>query len=81
MAIPQILQQLNRNVSPQLTQIKQATQMLKSAGNPQAMLNQMLARNPQAAQIVRQYGNPKDAFYALAKQKGIDPEEILSVLR
>lgn len=55
--------------------------MLRGVRNPQVLLDQMLSKNPQAAQIVRQCRNPKDAFYALAKQKGIDPEEILSVLR
>ena len=45
----------------------------------------MAASNPSVRQcmdIVNQYGgDPKAAFYALAQQKGIDPEQILSQLR
>lgn len=33
-------------------------------------------------EIVRQYGGDADkAFYALAEQKGIDPNEILDLLK
>ena len=44
--------------------------------NPQALLN-----NPQIAQLIKQYGNPKNAFYEVAKQKGINPDEILKYLK
>lgn len=82
MAIPMILQQLGRSASnPRIAQIKQAAQMLRGISNPQAMLEQMLAKNPQAALIVRSASNPQEAFYALAKQQGIDPNDILSMLR
>ena len=37
--------------------------------------------NPQVQSIINQYGNPKNAFYALAKQKGINPDEILKMIK
>lgn len=82
--IPQILQQLNGGlrIPPQ---IRQMIGMLKSSGNPQAMLMQMMQNNPnvkQAMEIVQQYGGDAEkAFYALAEQKGINPQEILDLLK
>ena len=59
--------------------------MVRSANNPQAMINQLMQTNPQMKQVmdvVKASGNdPKKAFYALAQQKGINPDEILNQLR
>ena len=82
--IPQILQQLNGGlrIPPQ---IRQMIGMIKASGNPQAMLMQMMQNNPnmkQAMEIVQQYGGDAEkAFYALAEQKGINPKEILDLLK
>ena len=66
-------------------QIKQMMQMVRSAGNPQAMVQNMAQNNPQMKQaidFIKQNGNaPKRAFYALAQQKGVDPDEILRTLQ
>ena len=82
--IPQILQQLGGGLKIP-PQIRQMISMVKSAGNPQAMLNQLMQTNPQMKQvmeIVQQYGgNAEKAFYALAEQKGINPQEILDMLK
>ena len=82
--IPQILQQLGGglHIPPQ---IRQMISMVKASGNPQAMLNQLIQTNPnmkQVMEIVQQYGgNAEKAFYALAEQKGINPQEILDLLK
>lgn len=56
--------------------------LLKNSPNPQALLNNLLAQNPQVTGLINQYGgNPKTAFYALAQQKGIDPNSILDMLK
>ena len=59
--------------------------MLKSARNPQAMLQQMMSNNPQYKQVMQlvndNNGDAKKAFYSLADQMGVDPEQILSMLR
>ena len=51
------------------------------------MVNQManqINNNPQLAQAIKYVndngGNPKDAFYKLAKEKGVDPQNILNQL-
>ena len=59
--------------------------MYKSASNPDAMMQYLMASNPgvkSAMDLVRQNGgSPKDAFFALAKQRGIDPNEIIALLK
>lgn len=82
MAIPQILQQLSGNMaSPMMGQIKNLMQMAKAMQSPQAAIQQ-IPQLRQAMDIVNQAGgDPQKAFYALAKQRGVDPESILSQLR
>lgn len=65
-----------------LAQVKQISQMIRSSGNPQAMLNQMVSQNPQINQIINQYGgDPKTAFYKYAEANGVDPNEILNMMK
>ena len=68
-----------------MSQVKNLMSMVKSSGNPQAMLNQLVQSNPQLQQVmatIQQYGNdPQRAFYALAQQKGIDPQAVLESLK
>lgn len=79
--IPQILQQLNAGQAPGLTQIKHLMNMARAMQSPQAAIQQ-IPQLKQAMDFVQQTGgDPKKAFYALAKQRGIDPESILSQLR
>ena len=78
-----IMQQLNRNaMNPQINQFRNIMQMAK--GNPNAMLESMIQKNPAYAQImnlVKQNGNdPQKAFYALARQKGLDPDQLVKDL-
>ena len=68
--------------SPMLSQARQMVQTIKSCGNPQAMVNQMMSQNPQVNQIINQYGgDPKTAFYKYAEANGVDPNEILSMMK
>ena len=78
-----ITQALGRNqVMNNMNQIKQMMNMVKSAGNPQMMVQNMLRQNPQVSQLINQYGNdPQRAFYALCEQKGINPQEFINTLR
>ena len=82
--MPGILQQLTKT-SPMMGQIKQMLNMVRGAQNPQAMLNQIMMSNPrmkQVMEIVNQYGgDPDKAFQAVAQQNGINPQEIMNMLR
>ena len=84
MAIPGILMQMAKS-NPMLGQIKQMMNMVKSAGNPQAAINQLMMNNPQLKQImdlVNQYGgDPGRALKETAKQMGIDENDIIDLLR
>ena len=65
-----------------LSQARQMAQMFKTANNPQAMVNQMMSQNLQVKQILNQYGgDPKTAFYKYAEANGINPDEVLNMLR
>ena len=80
---------LNQNtlagISKQVAPIKQMMAAVRSAGDPNAMLQQMMATNPQmqkVQQIIQQNGgDARTAFYAVAQQQGVDPEQILAMLR
>ena len=62
--------------------VKQAMTAAQTATNPNAMVNQLLQQNPRVQELIRQNGNdPKRAFYALAQQMGIDPEQFLAQLK
>ena len=86
MAIPAILQQLNRNNMLQLIQpAKQMMNMVRTAQNPQLVLNQLVMNNPQMKQvmeIVNQYGgDDMKALEAMAGQFGMTANEVLAMLR
>lgn len=59
--------------------------IIKASQNPQAMLNQMINSNPQMKQVMefinKSGGDPKKAFYTLAQQNGVDPQQILNMLQ
>ena len=80
------MQQLGKNQMIQTAaKIKQAMQAIKTAANPQAAMNMMLMNNPnmkQVMEIVNQYGGDSmAAFRETAKQMGVDPEEILGMIK
>ena len=79
MSIPAILQMLGKQ-NPQFGQIKNMVAMIRNAGNPQALMQQMMQNNPamsQAVDYIRQHGNdPKTACEALAKEKGINLSDL-----
>ena len=55
------------------------------AQNPQMMINQLMAQNPNMKQVMdiinQAGGDPKKAFYDLAEQKGVNPQDILDMLK
>ena len=59
--------------NPMMAQIKNAVAMVK--GDPNAM------NNPQVQQLIQQHGSAQNAFYALSKQMGVDPNEVMRMIR
>ena len=67
-----------------IAQIKQMMNMMRNASNPQEMLQNMVSSNPQMKQVMdivqKSGGDPKTAFYNLAKERGVNPDEIIQML-
>ena len=84
MSYPAILQQLAQ-ASPQLQNVRNLMGMLRSANNPQAMLQQLAQNNPQLKQVMdiiqKHGGDPMAAFQAEAQARGMDPKQIMDMLR
>ena len=84
MAMPGILLQLAKN-NPMIARVKQMIGMMNGSQNPSAMLNQMMANNPQMKQvmdIINQHGgDPEKAFRTVAEQNGFRPEDIMEMLK
>lgn len=86
MAIPAILQQLGKSNMSQLAQpVRQMMSLVRSAQNPQAVLNQLIMSNPQmktVMDIVQKHGgDPMAAFRAEAQAAGFNPDEIMGMLK
>ena len=80
-----MLSQLGRSLPSNLNQIKQMANMFKNAKNPQMLIQNMMMQNPQMKQVMdfinQNGGDAKSAFYKLADQRGVDPNEILNMLK
>ena len=86
MGIPAILQQLGRSNMAQLAHpVRQMMSMVRTAQNPQLMLNQIAMNNPQMKQVMdlvqKHGGDPMTALRNEAEAAGISPEEILGMLK
>ena len=58
--------------------------MIKGIKNPNEMLSNMAKSNPQVNMLlntIKNGGNPKDMFYEIAKQKGVNPDEIIEMAK
>lgn len=59
--------------------------LVKNSNNPSAMLKTLAEQNPQVKNIMNYVnengGDPKTAFYKLAKERGVDPSSILNMLK
>ena len=78
----------NQAQNPQNDNVQSLRQManaVRNSRNPQMMLVQLAQSNPQMKQAIEYIGqnggNAKEAFYALAKQKGVNPDTILNMFR
>lgn len=68
--------------NPRMEQIKNTISMMKNAGNPQALAEKMLNQNPQVKNFLAQNNNdPRQAFYSMANQMGVNPDDVLSMLK
>ena len=57
----------------------------RAAQNPKQLLQSEIVKNPQikrAVDFIQQSGgDPRTAFYKLAEQKGVNPDDVLNALK
>lgn len=78
--------QLNQTNQPsQNNGIQKIIQMAKSGNNPQQLLNSLAGQNPQLNQVMQLVNSgkitPKQLFMNMANQQGINPNDIISMLK
>ena len=62
--------------------VKQMISMYKGMSNPQAVAQKMMNENPQLASLIQAAnGNPEQAFRSLANKMGVDPQQIIDLLK
>jgi hypothetical protein len=68
-----------------LQNIKKMMFMVKASQDPHAAISQLMENNPQMKQVMELVnasgGDPMKAFYAAAEERGVDPQEILNMLK
>ena len=78
--------QLNQTNQPaQNNIIQKIIQMAKSGDNPQQLLNSLAGQNPQLNQVMQLVNSgkmtPKQIFMNMANQQGVNPNDIISMLK
>lgn len=77
-------QQRQTGGAANLAAIKKTIGALKAAKNPAELMRSMVMQNPaykNALEYVQAHGNdPKAAFEQLAREQGLDPEEIAKLI-
>lgn len=82
-----LYQQLNskNQAFPLNNNLQQLINIFKASSNPQQAINRIIQNNPQLKNlyslIKNNNKNPKDLFYSLANQRGVDPNSILKLLQ
>ena len=80
-----ILNGVPKGLSQNFGQMKQMFQMLKSANNPQRMIAELIANNPNGKEImdyVNQFnGDYEKAFRSKAQEMGIDVNDFLNNMK
>lgn len=62
--------------------IKELYNEFINSANPNYIIQQMLAQNPEINTLLQQAnGDPRQAFYNLAQQRGINPNDILGMFK
>lgn len=78
-----ILGKLMQNSS--LGNILQMYNAMRNSSDQNEMLNQLAMQNPQMKAVMQEVnkygGDAQKAFYAMAQQKGVDPNSVLNMLK
>ena len=71
------------NAMQVIRQAKHMISMLNMAKDPQKALMQAASQNPMLGSVMQmcQGRNPKDVFYTQCNQMGVNPDEVINMLR
>ena len=69
-----------------ISKIRNMMNLVKSNGNPIQALHDMAQSNPQLNQVMSMLNNSngqtaKDLFYSQAQKMGVDPDQIINMLK
>ena len=71
--------------NPAMQGFNQMAGLVRASQHPQETINQMVQSNPQMQQVMQYVqqngGDARAAFFALARQKGVDPNAIIQQVR
>ena len=71
--------------NPILSMLNQQPNPIQALNNPKQTINQYMQNSHEYQQVMayiqQNGGDAKNAFYQLAREKGVDPESILAMLR
>lgn len=77
-----IMELLNQSNNQSTTEIINS---IKRSSNPNLLLQSIIKNNPNYSKIMQYInqngGDPKTAFYNLARQRGVNPNDILQMLK
>jgi hypothetical protein len=77
--------QQSNSSSDQLQTIRNLSTAINSGNNPISVLNMVSQQNPQLAAVMNMVSgskmSPKQLFNMAAKQRGIDPNQIVNILK
>lgn len=68
-----------------INNLQETYRSLMNSNNPIQFLQNLAKNNPQLSQVMNMVNmsgrTPRDLFYQMARQKGVNPEEILRMFR
>ena len=77
--------QLSRNNNNSNGGLQQMINMVSRSNNPMQLMQTMAQSNPQLQSILNliqtSQKSPKDLFFEMAQQRGVDPQQILQMLQ
>jgi len=78
-------QQMPPQMNQSIQQIKNMMSMVQMSANPQMALQNIVNQNPNLQNILNlansNGANLQQVFYNMAKQKGVNPEDVINALR
>lgn len=76
--------QMNSQMSTIANNAKNLSMMFKCSSNPYAALESIINTNPQLSGVmsmIKGGANPQELFYRLAAERGVNPDQLLNIVK